>query len=409
MMSDCELDTLLDYLKQNRGCDLTVYKPSTLKRRLGVRMRQMEISSCSSYLDYIKYHPDELARLLDTVFINFTSFFRDPDAWEYIADEIIPKIIDSKKAHEPIRIWSASCASGEEAYTLALLLVEALGVEQYLQRVQIYATDADETALRHARQHCYTKSDVASVPPTLLNKYFEPTLQGYVFNPILRRRVIFARHNLLEDAPISKLDLLVCRNTLMYFNQEAQVKILIRFHFALNNFSFMFLGKAETLVSRSVLFMPVSIKHRIFGKRAKLESNDIMMLSHKSYQASITKPLNAQDIWQSAFEAHPIAQIILAQDGILIGANASVRNLLNVSTNDLGSPWQKLPLAKEFVKLNLQIEHILQNYRQVNVKNVRWTTQESAYELDIDVVPISDSNQTFLGVSITFSKVTYLK
>ena len=408
-MSDRELDNLLEYLKHNHGCDLTVYKRSTLKRRLGVRMRQMRISSYSSYLEYIKYHPDELARLLDTVFINFTGFFRDPDAWEYLADEIIPKIINNKKAHEPIRIWSASCASGEEAYTLALILVEALGVEQYLQQVQIYATDADEAALRQARQHRYTKSDVASVPPTLLSKYFEPTLQGYVFNPILRRRVIFARHNLLEDAPISKLDLLVCRNTLMYFNQEAQVKILIRFHFALNNFSFMFLGKAETLVSRSVLFTPISIKHRIFGKRAKLESNDIMMLSNKNYQASITKSLSAQDIWQSAFEAHPIAQLILAQDGILIGANASARNLLNVSTKDLGSPWQNLPLAKEFVKLNLQIEQTLQTYRQVSVKNVQWTTPESVYELNIDILPISDSNRRFLGASITFSNVTCLK
>jgi two-component system, chemotaxis family, CheB/CheR fusion protein len=409
MISDRELYTFLDYLKQNHGYDLTVYKHTTLQRRLGVRMRQIEISNYGRYLDYIKHHPDELARLLDTVFINFTDFFRDPDAWEYLADEVIPKIINNKKPHEPIRIWSASCASGEEAYTLALLFVEALGMEQYLQRVQIYATDVDESALRQARQHRYTNSDVASVPPTLLNKYFEPTPQGYVFNPMLRRRVIFARHNLLEDAPISKLDLLVCRNTLMYFNQEAQVKILIRFHFALKNFGFMFLGRAETLVSRSVLFAPTSIKHRIFSKRAKLESNDILMLGKKNYQANINKPLESEEVWQSAFETHPIAQLILAQNGTLIGANASARTLLNVSANDVKYPLQKLPLATEFAKLNLQIEQTLQNHRQVSVKNVQWTTAESVYELDIDIVPISDSNRKFLGASITFSNVTSLR
>ena len=286
-MGDSELDIFLEYLKQSQGCDLTVYKHSTLQRRLGVRMGQIGIDNYSAYLDYLKHHPDELAILLDTIFINVTGFFRDADAWEYLAKEVIPTILRRKNPHEPIRIWSASCASGEEAYTLALLLVEALGIEQYLLQVQIYATDVDEAALRKARQHRYTNAEVASVPPALLDKYFELTPQGYVFNPTLRRRVIFARHNLLEDAPISKLDLLVCRNTLIYFNHEAQVKILVRFHFALKNLGFIFLGKAETLVSRSVLFTPVSVKHRIFSKGANLESNDVLLLSNKNVQRNI--------------------------------------------------------------------------------------------------------------------------
>lgn len=407
-MSDRELSTLLEYLKQSQGCDLTVYKHSTLQRRLGVRMRQIGISPYGSYIAYLKHHPDELTRLLDTFFINFTGFFRDSNAWEYLADEIIPKIISSKKPQEPIRVWSASCASGEEAYTLAILFAEALGMEQYLQRVQIYATDVDEAALRQARQHRYTKSDVASVPPALLDKYFEPISQGHVFNPILRRRVIFARHNLLEDAPISKLDLLVCRNTLMYFNQEAQVKILIRFHFALNNCGFMFLGKAETLVSHSFLFTPISIKHRIFTKGAKLESNNVMMFSNKNYQANINEPLG-DEIWQSAFETHPIAQLIVDREGISIGANASARTLLDISANDLDSPLEKLPLATGFGELNLQVEQTLQNRCQVSLKKVQWSTAKSLYELDIDIVPISDSNRRFLGASITFSNVNPLK
>lgn len=407
-MSDRELDIFLEYLKQNQGCDLTVYKHSTLKRRLAVRMRQIGIDSYSSYLDYIKHHSNELASLLDTIFINFTGFFRDPDAWEYIADEVIPKIISKKKPHEQIRIWSASCASGEEAYTLALLFVEALGVEQYLQQVQIYATDVDEAALRQARQHRYNKSDVAGVPSRLLNKYFEPTPQGYIFNPTLRRRVIFARHNLLEDAPISKLDLLVCRNTLMYFNQEAQVKILIRFHFALKNFGFMFLGKAETLVSRSFLFSPVSIKHRIFSKGAKLESNDVMMLSNKSHQAN-TSNLTSKNIWQSAFETHVLAQLIIDEDGILIAANQSSRTLFNLSDKNLGHLLQKAPPLAQFVELHLKLEQSLRNRCQVAIKNTQWTTAKSVCNLDIDIMPILDFERKFLGINITFTNVTLLK
>ncbi len=409
MMGDRELDNFLEYLKQNQGCDLTVYKHSTLQRRLGVRMHQLGISSYGSYLDYLKHHPDELACLLDTLFINFTGFFRDFDAWEYLANEVIPKIISRKKPHEPIRIWSASCASGEEAYTLALLFVEALGIEQYLQQVQIYATDVDEAALRQARQHRYTNSEVAGVPPALLNKYFEPTPQGYVFNPTLRRRVIFARHNLLEDAPISRLDLLVCRNTLMYFKHEAQVKILVRFHFALHNLGFIFLGKAETLVSRSFLFAPVSIKHRIFSKRAKLESKDVLMLSNKNIQANKSTPLEAKNIWQSAFETSPIAQLIIEPKGRLIGANESARTLLNVSASDLGQPWQKLPFIVQFIELNSQLQQTLRDRSPVSNKNLPWSTAKGIYKLNVYITPIFDFEGKFLGTSVTFTDVTPLK
>ncbi len=399
-MSDRELDIFLEYLKQEQGCDLTIYKQSTLQRRLGVRMRQIGVSSYRQYLNYLKHHPDEINSLLDTIFINFTGFFRDADAWEYLANEVIPKIINRKEAHEPIRIWSASCASGEEAYTLAILLVEALGMEQYLQQVQIYATDVDEAALRQARQHRYTKSEVVGIPPALLNKYFELTPQGYVFNPTLRRRVIFARHNLLEDAPISKLDLLVCRNTLMYFNHEAQVKILVRFHFALNNLGFIFLGKAETLVSRSFLFLPISIKHRIFSKGTKLQSNDVLMLSNKKSPAQ-KEFLNYEKIWQSAFETNPIAQLIVSASGRLIGVNNSAKNLLNLSFSDLERPLEQLPLMTQFAELKLKLERALHNRHQVNIKNAQCSTAKELF-IDIHITPIYDSNYDFLGVSLTF-------
>lgn len=281
-------------------------------------------------------------------------------------------------------------------------------MEQYLQQVQIYATDIDEAALQQARQHHYIKSEVAGVPPALLNKYFEPTPQGYIFNPTLRRRVIFARHNLLEDAPISKLDLLVCRNTLMYFNQEAQIKILIRFHFALKNFGFIFLGKAETLVSRSFLFTPINLKHRIFGKGAKLDSNDILMLSNRNQQAN-TVNLDSKDLWQSAFETHPIAQLIIAPNGKVFSANESARTLLNISANDLGRSFQKLPVMTQVDELDSQLKQTLHNHAPVSIKNAQWSTTKSVYYLDVSIVPILDSDRKFLGAGLTFTNVTLLK
>src|SRR5262249_20936123 len=146
---------------------------------------------------------------------------------------------------DPIRIWTAGCASGEEAYTLAIMFAEALGVERFQKRVKIYATDVDEDALARARQASYSLKDMEPLPPWLREKYFDQSGARFVFRSDPRRAVIFGRHDLLQDAPISHLDLLVCRNTLMYFNAEAQGRILTRFHFALSDEGFLFLGKAE--------------------------------------------------------------------------------------------------------------------------------------------------------------------
>jgi two-component system CheB/CheR fusion protein len=269
---DREFEALLDYLKHNRGCDLTGYKRSTLVRRFRHRMQSINVSSYQDYLQYLQSHSEEWMALLDTILINFTYFFRDRDAWGYLANEIIPKIIASKQPDEPIRIWSAGCASGQEVYSLLILFAEALGIESCLQRVQFYATDVDEAALKQARLAAYCSNQVTELPPNLLEKYFKQTDQGYVFHPQLRRIIIFARHNLAEDAPMSKIDLLTCRNALMYFNPETQATILARFHFALKNTGFLFLGKAETLTShRRQIFTPVNLKHRVYAKGLNLE------------------------------------------------------------------------------------------------------------------------------------------
>ena len=403
---DCDgLELLLNYLKQSQGCDLTVYKRSTLSRRISVRMQRLGINGYDNYLKYLKEHPEELCPLLDTIFINVTGFFRDCDAWDYIADEVIPKIIASKKSSERIRLWSASCASGEEAYTLAMLMAEALGIEQYQQQVVIYATDVDEAAMQQARRGYYPHSDVAGVPAKLLNKYFEPTEQGYVISSDVRRRIVFARHNLLEDAPISKLDLLVCRNTLMYFNSEAQVKILTRFHFALNNSGFLFMGQAETLTSRSYLFTFMSIKHRIFTKGSKIRVDDILQLRNKT-RLTTTKPLvESVNFWKIVFETNPVAQILVTDNGRVTAVNARARGILGLTSQHLGYHWRGLPGIVRFVGLGSKFEQVLRNCCSISLKNVSWTTAKGITHLNVELSLILDSSQSLLGVSFTFTEV----
>lgn len=258
--ADADFEALIDYIKRHRGFDFTGYKRSSLMRRVRKRMQELDLEDFSDYMDRLEVAPEEFVHLFNTILINVTSFFRDRAIWDYLTTEIIPRIAARKESTESIRIWSAGCASGQEAYTLAISVAEALGVEQLRQRVKIYATDVDEEALNQARHAIFNDRQASSVPPEMLELYFESYNGVYIFRKDLRRSVIFGRHDLLQDAPISRIDLLLCRNTLMYFNAETQSRIIARFHFALNDGGFLVLGKAEMLLSHSDSFTPIDIE-----------------------------------------------------------------------------------------------------------------------------------------------------
>jgi two-component system CheB/CheR fusion protein len=262
------LEDLLIYLKQAQQVDLTGYKRPTLLRRTRVRMQQIKIERYQDYLDYVKQQPDEVAHLLDTLFVNYTYFFRDPFVWNYLQHQVIPQIIANKAPNEVIRVWSAGCASGEETYSLAMLLAEALGIEQFQQRVQLYGTDVDLDAVLQARRGRYSSDAVAAVPPELLERYFEPTAEGYCWRQQFSRSIIFHSHNLIQFPPLSRIDLLVCRNTLMYFTPEAQLRALVRFHFSVQPQGFLLLGQPENLVTpaQRSLFNLVGRQAKVFTK-----------------------------------------------------------------------------------------------------------------------------------------------
>ncbi|QYO62571.1 CheR family methyltransferase [Leptolyngbya sp. 7M] len=276
-----EFEALLDYLKYNRGCDLTGYKRSTLIRRVQHRMRQLNIEDYPSYLEYLQSHINEYRALLNEVLINVTGFFRDQAVWDYLAVSLIPQII-RQQPNQVIRVWSAGCAGGQEIYSLLILLAEALGIESCLQWVQCYATDADEAALQQARQGIYSNSEVSGIRPEWLEKYFQRTESNYIFHPQLRRRIIFGRHNLTQDAPISKIDLILCRNVLIYFNPNVQISTLVRFHFALKKAGFLVLGQSETFNHHRAIFIAVNLKHRVYAKGLALDMQEHLFISPKT-------------------------------------------------------------------------------------------------------------------------------
>ena len=395
---------LLDYLKITRGFDFSGYKLSSLIRRVQKRMQQVSITTYSEYVDFLEVHPDEFHPLFNMVLINVTSFFRDPQSWDVVKEQILPRILESKAEGESVRCWSAGCASGEEAYTLAILLAEALGEPEFRRRVKIYATDADEEALAQARQGSYTAAKVEAVPEELRGKYFDRTGDRCVFRPDLRRSLIFGRHDLVQDAAISRVDLLTCRNTLMYFNAEMQAKVLARFHFALHRDGYLFLGKAETLLSHSNSFRPEDLKARIFQRTPTSSLRDRLLAitpaSATGDFGGVSRPVRVRE---AAFDAGPVAQIAVDRKGHLILANDKARRLFNFAPGDLGRLLQDLEISYRPVELRSHIDAACTSRLPVTLKNAEWRPVGGEPRvLEVCVTPLLDGGGTLLGAGISF-------
>ena len=403
-----DLEVLLDYLRRSRGFDFTGYKRTSLRRRIDKRMQTVGADSYLGYLDHLEVDPEEFTHLFNTILINVTGFFRDPPAWEYLGAEILPRLAAGKRDREPIRVWSAGCASGEEAYTLAMAIAEALGPETVRERVKIYATDVDEDALNQARQARYTAKQVEGVPPELLERYFERNGHGHVFSKELRRSVIFGRHDLIQDAPISRIDLLVCRNTLMYLNSDTQAHVLARFNFALRDGGYLFLGKAEMLLAHSELFTAVDLKRRVFRKHQGATLRERLLVLTDTGERYAANPGPRQErIRDAALEASTEAQIVVDAAGYLVLANHRARTLFNLQAEDIGRPFQDLELSYRPLELRSEIQQAYVERRPSQVHEVEWPGGggEVAY-LEVQVVPLIDDQQVLLGASVSFTDVT---
>jgi two-component system, chemotaxis family, CheB/CheR fusion protein len=399
------LDVLLDYLKRTRGFDFTGYKRSSIERRIEKRMNEVGIGSYQEYLDYLEVQSDEFAFLFNTILINVTGFFRDAAAWDYLASDVIPRLVETVGADRPLRFWCAGCSSGEETYTMAMVLAEALGEQQYLERVKIYATDVDEEALTEARHATYPAKAVEAVPPPMLERYFERVEQRYAFRKELRRTVIFGRNDLVQDAPISRIDLLTCRNTLMYFNAETQAGVLGRFHFSLNDWGYLYLGKSEMLITHSELFEPVDLKRRVFTKVARPTLRDrLLFAAHPDDVDGVDGA--GGDVRESAFDAAPVAQLAVDLDGTVVLANQLARTTFGLSNTDVGRPLKDLEISYRPVDLRSNLEAAHAERRSVVVTNVSMTISTGdVREFEVQLTPLHAGDRT-LGTTITFTDVT---
>jgi len=401
-----DFEELLAYLHRTRGFDFGGYKRASLQRRIHKRMEDIGVEQYDQYTDYLEVHPDEFAHLFNTILINVTDFFRDAPAWDYLAKEVVQRIVGGKLPTDPIRVWSAGCASGEETYSLAMVFCEAVEPDRFREHVKIYGTDADQEALNQARQGIYTAHEAEQLDPRLREKYYEPVGDRIAFRKDLRRSVIFGRHDLTQDAPISRLDLLVCRNTLMYFNAETQSRIVDRFHFGINDGGYLFLGKAEMLLAQSPFFTPVELKHRIFRRVVGNNRGRFWPVPRSFAELSYNPLLNHVRLRDSAFDTSAFPHVVIDNNGILAMANQQARAMFGIVPRDIGQPFQDVEMSFRPVELRTHVDTAMTENRPVILRDAEWRRLPDEVEyFEIQICPLRDGNGV-LGTSVTFANVT---
>jgi two-component system CheB/CheR fusion protein len=395
---DPGFESLLQYVRDERGFDYTGYRRPTLMRRFQKRMQEVGSDDWNAYRAYLGDHPEEYVELFNTILINVTGFFRDREAWDTVAEQVLPRLLE-ERGDAPIRVWSAGCASGEEPYTIAMLLAEALGEESFRRQVKIYATDIDEDALAEAREALYSAKQLEKVPAELQERYFQQSNHGFVFRNDLRRAVIFGRNDLHRDPPISRVDLLVSRNTLMYFGPELQQRILANYYFALNRGGYLIVGKAEALQSGRNFFVPYDLKRRIFVKDGSIDQG----IRVPRLPLPIGDQERPRDLGEAAFERAPVSQVVVDDENRVVGINLAARTMFSLRHRDVGRQLQDLEISYRPLELRSLIDDVRNERHTVTQRDVRWQKgNDEPRTLDVEISPLAVPGEQFAGVIVTF-------
>lgn len=402
--ADEAMEQVVEKVSLEHGFDVRGYKRSTLYRRIRKRIADAGCDGAEDYLVRLESDRHEYPQLVNTILINVTEFFRDPDAWECLQKECLEMLVRRKQPNEPLRLWSVGCATGEEPYSLAICLAELLG-ERSLRGLKIYATDVDEGALTPARCGVYAPEGMRNVSEERIQRFFEELPGGrFAVRRELRACVIFGRHNVLTDPPISRLDLLVCRNLLIYFDAETQAQLLPRFHYALAPEGYLFLGKAETLMSRSLLFRPVEPRFRLFQRVPQSGVQD-PPFARLDQRRPVKEPEQRSAHEVQNYTLHALVEqandpvLVLNAEGRLVMASRKARELLRVSDSLLGRSFAELDEAYRPPLLRVAIEDVRVTCRPSTLEELRLHRPDGSWVvLRVDLQPVLDPSGALLQI-----------
>ena len=287
--SNPDLKIILNQLHKTTGVDFGVYKMNTVKRRIIRRMLLYKLTTLKQYAKLLTEKKEETDILYQDLLINVTSFFRDTDTNKYLKENLFPKLLKRKKSRESLRIWVPACATGEEAYSIAMILLEIQGSQTTNTPVQIFATDLSGSAIIKARIGVYTKQELETVSPKRIQRFFSKADGGFRVNKAVRDMCVFAQHNILSDPPFSRLDFISCCNLFIYLDTAAQKKVVNTFHYALNNDGFLMLGKSENISHSAHLFASSNKMYKIFSRKINSVSQRLPELSPRFAQEIVSE------------------------------------------------------------------------------------------------------------------------
>jgi chemotaxis methyl-accepting protein methylase len=411
------LEKILVSLRSHTRHDFTLYRRSTLYRRVERRMGIHKIKTIGAYVRYLQDNAQETDLLFKELLIGVTRFFRDRAAWKALAKNL-PKLLVGRRGHGPFRAWVAGCSTGEEAYSLAILFTETFKRSKYVGDIslQIYATDLDKDAVDKARQGFFSEAIAADVSPARLNRFFVKEGGGYRVNKHIRSMVIFAQQNLIMDPPFTKLDILCCRNLLIYLTPELQNKLFPLFHYSLNTHGLMFLGGAESVGGFTHLFTPLAAKERIFqrsksvapGRQHDFPAVFTPVPTNRQSSPAAERPNNpsiqvlAQRLVQERF-APPA--VLVNEQGDIIFFSGHTGQYLEPAAGKAN--WNVMAMAREGLRYDLasSLQKVSRKKKEiVIVRGVKVSTGTTSYFVDLTVQSLDEPTELRGMVLIVFSE-----
>ncbi|HLO76627.1 MAG TPA: CheR family methyltransferase [Magnetospirillum sp.] len=398
-VEDCKA-AIYAALQQRTGHDFSRYKDKTFLRRVERRMRVCQIGDLPAYVQQIKADAGEAEALFRDLLINVTAFFRDTEAFGRLGELVLPKLLEGKGQGDSIRVWVAGCATGEEVYSLAILLREQMDNMASKPRLQIFATDIDEDALGIARLGRYPASLLADVSPARLDRFFVRDGESYTICPEIRECCLFSPHNIFRDPPFSQIDLVSCRNLLIYFNADLQSQVIPTFHYALRRGGFLFLGSAENLTQHGSLFAPVDKKHRIYLRKDMPTRLPVLPTlnatggSRPSRSPLTSRPARGDDavrhLERRVLDRYAPAHVLVNRDGDVIHFSARTGKYLEAPA---GAPTRNLlALARGGLNLPLRsaMREVQETGRPVSRENVAVHIDGGIQTVDIAIEPLPE-------------------
>jgi len=396
---------ILTIMRARRGVDFQYYKSSTLKRRIIRRMALSKSEKTADYLYQLRESKAEQEALYHDLLISVTNFFRDPPVFSTICNELLPALISQKeKKDEPLRIWVAGCATGEEAYTLAICLQEYFGDNAVPIKLQIFATDISEIAIAKARAGLYRHNDLSGLSPARIEKYFTKLDGHYQVHKSIREMCVFAYHNLLKDPPFSKIDLVSCRNVLIYFEPVLQKRAMTTFHYALNNGGYLMLGKSETIGNQTDIFSPYLGSEKIYQRkgppgRFMTVTTTLNEETFRRLDSGIKHDEVKKDIFKLADE---IMLVGFMPPGVMLNDKYDIIQFRGDTQPWLSPPQGKpsfniLKMARD--GLAYELRSLLTQAKTHNLTMRKfgffYTYQELQHFVNLQVVPIKDGEEQF--------------